>query len=172
VLSLSLVHLASLCFGRSFHLLAAFHVTPDDSRVMLRELTHSSTVVLYASYSVVMNASDYSLFAANFGPQSGNPNQYFINNITDAITDGLKHLLPAHPGSVFSFSLDFQAQPHYTSHSNQIIVEGSVLVFALNATEPLTYVGWSDLAIAAFQSKAPPAIQHRNIFSPQNFKAS
>ena len=158
--------------GRSLFL-AAFHVPQDDIRVVLKEITHGSTLMLYASYSVVMNMSDFSLFAANPSAQAfGNPNENIMNNITNAITDGLKHMLPARNGSVFSISLDFQTEQRVTSHFSEMVMEGSVVLLALNSSEPNTYIGWSDLAVVAFQSKLPPAIQARNIISPQNFKAS
>ncbi len=118
------------------------------------------------SYSLLMNVSDYYLFAAHSSPQfSGS----LLNNITDAITDGFKRWLSARDGSVFSVPLDFQTRP--AQHWSQIIIEGSALIIALNATEPPSYVGWYDHAIAAFHSKASPAIQNLNLLSPQTFQA-
>jgi hypothetical protein len=150
-----------LC-GRS-SIPTAFHVTPNDSRVMLREITHGSTVVLFASYSLVMNASDFSSVSASFSPQyPGDPNQHIL---IDAIAEGFKHLLPSPHGSVFSLP-----RSTVVSYLSQVTIEGGVILFALNASEPHTFDGWSNLSIAAFQAKVPPSIQNRSILSPQNFK--
>jgi hypothetical protein len=127
---------------------------------------HGSTVVFPGSYSLLMNMSDYYLFLANPNPQ------YFgsiFNNISGAITDGFKRLLSARDGSVFSVPLDFETRP--AQHPSQMIIEASALIVALNATEPSSYAGWYENAIAAFNSKASSAIQSLNILSPQNFKA-
>jgi hypothetical protein len=144
---------------------AAFHISKSDTRVTLRELTHGSTVVFPGSYTLVMNMSDYSSFAAS------DPRFFesLSKNISNAITDGFTLLLSARNGSVFSLPLDIQMRVAQESGEVRFIMEGSALVIALNATEPSSYNGWSDRAIAAFHSKAPSsAIQ--NIVSQQTFK--
>lgn len=120
------------------------------------------------SYSLVMNMSDYYSFTANSDPQFVGS---LFDNITNAITDGFKHLLSAREGSVFSVPLEFQTRPGPAHHLSQIIVEGSALMIALNATEPPSYVGWYEHAITAFYSKASPAIRNLNLLSPQTFQA-
>lgn len=139
---------------------AAFHVTKDDTRVMLREITHGSTVVFPGSYTLVMNMSDYYVYAAS------DPRFFesFFKNILDGITDGFKHLQPN-----ISLPLDFHMR---VAHDlGQVFMEGSALMIALNATEPSSYDGWSDRAIAAFHSNAPSSAI-RNLVSPQTFNVS
>ena len=142
---------------------AAFHVTKDDTRVMLREITHGSTVVFPGSYTLVMNMSDYYVYAAS------DPRFFesFFKNISDGITDGFKHLQPN--SAVFSLPLDFHMR---VAHDlGQVFMEGSALMIALNATEPSSYDGWSDRAIAVFHSNAPSSAI-RNLVSPQTFNVS
>ncbi len=146
--------------------LAAFRVSEDDSRVVLREITHGSSLVFSGSYSLVMKMSDYYLFVAN--PNSQLPGS-LLNNITDAITDGFRRLLSARDGSVFSVPLDYQTRP--AQDWSQIIIEGSALMIALNATEPPSYAGWYEHTVSAFHSKASPAIQSLNILSLETFQA-
>lgn len=122
---------------------------------------HGSTVVFPGSFSLVINVSDYYLFAANSDP--------LFDNIMNAITEGFRRLLSAREGSVVSVPLDFQTRP--AQHLSQIIIEGSALMVALNATEPSSYSGWYELAIAAFNSKASPIIRNLNLLSPQTFQA-
>jgi len=53
--------------------------------------------------------------------------------------------------------------------SGQVVMESSGLMIALNATEPSSYDGWRERAIAAFHSRTPsPAI--RNLVSLQTFQ--
>jgi hypothetical protein len=122
--------------------------------------------VFPGSFSLVMNMSDYYFFAANSDPQLVGS---LFDNITNAITEGFKRLLSAREGSVVSVPLDFQTRP--AQHLSQIIIEGSALMIALNASEPSSYGGWYELAIAAFNSKASPAIRNLNLLSPQTFQA-
>lgn len=110
--------------------------------------------------------SDYYYFMANPHSQFG---VSLFEDITNAITDGFKQLLSARDGSVLSVPLDFQTRPGQLS--SQIIIEGSALMIALNATQPSTYVGWYENTIASFQSKASPAIRNLNLLSPQTFQA-
>ena len=110
--------------------------------------------------------SDYYYFMANPHSQFG---VSLFEDITNAITDGFKQLLSARDGSVLSVPLDFQTRP--AQLSSQIIIEGSALMIALNATQPSSYVGWYENAIASFQSKASPAIRNLNLLSPQTFQA-
>ena len=143
---------------------AAFHVSKSDTRVTLRELTHGSTVIFPGSYTLAMSISNFSSFAAS-DPRFDS----LHTNILNAITDGFKLLLSARNGSVFSLPLDIQMRVAQESGPVRIIMEGSALVIALNATEPSSYDGWFDRAIAAFHSKAPSsAIQ--NLVSQQTFK--
>lgn len=110
-----------------------------------------------------MNMSDYHFYAAS------DPRFFesFFKNISDGITDGFKHLQPN--GAVFSLPLDFQMR---VAHDlSQVVMEGSALMIALNATEPSSYDGWSDRAIAAFHSNAPSSAI-RNLVSPQTFNVS
>ncbi len=144
---------------------AAFHVSKSDTRVTLRELTHGSTVIFPGSYTLVMSISNYSSFAAS------DPRFFdsLHTNISNGISDGFKLLLSARNGSVFSLPLDIQMRVAQESGQVRFIMEGSALVIALNATEPSSYDGWFDRAIAAFHSKAPSsAIQ--NLVSQQTFK--
>ncbi len=149
----------------SFICFAAFHVTADDSRAILREITYGSTIVIPSSYSLVMNMSDYHSFVQN-------PSPHFlatlISSINSAIADGLKRLLSARESSVYFTPLEIEWQPG--QQFNQIILEGNVLLISLNATEPSSYVGWSDHAVSAFQSGSFSAIQNPNLFSSQTFK--
>ena len=119
---------------------------------------HGSTFVFPGSYSLVIDITAYNQFGV-----------LLFENITNAMTEGFKHLLSARDGSVFSVALDFQTRP--VQHSSQIIMEGSSLMIALNATEPSSYIGWYEQTIAAFHSKAPPAIRNLNLLSPQTFQA-
>ncbi len=142
---------------------AAFHVTNGDTRITLREITLGSTVVFPGSYTVTMSASDYHTFTAS-GPRFF---ESFFKNISDGITDGFKQLLSAREGAVFSLPLDFQMR--VSPASGQVVMEGSALMIALNATEPSSYDGWRERAMAVFHSKAPsPAI--RNLVSLQSFQ--
>jgi hypothetical protein len=143
---------------------AAFHVTKDDTRDVLREITLSPTVVFPVSFSFAINASDYHMFSVS----NAHFFESFFKNITDGITDGFEDLLSSRNGSVFSLPLDLQIR--VAQESNQVLMEGSALVIALNATEPSSYDGWSDLAIAAFHSKASSSAL-RNLASPHTFKA-
>jgi hypothetical protein len=113
-----------------------------------------------------MNISDYNLFVANPNLQlSGS----LLNIITDAIADGFKRWLSARDGSVVSVPLDVHTLP--AQHWNQIIIEVSALIVALNATEPPSYAGWYEQSVAAFNSKAPSAIQNLNLITTKTFQA-
>jgi hypothetical protein len=163
-INLQVASVVQAFFCAHFFVTAAFHVTKDDTRDVLREITLSPTVVFPVSFSFAMNASDYYLLTVS--------NAHFFEsifkNITDGITDGFEDLLSSRNGSVFSLPLDLQIR--VAQESNQVLMEGSTLVIALNATEPLSYDGWSDLAIAAFHSKASSSAI-RNLVSPLTFKA-
>jgi hypothetical protein len=142
---------------------AAFHVTNGDTRMTLRDITLGSTVVFPGSYSVTMSASDNYTFTAS------DPRFFesFFKNISDGITDGFQHLLSAREGSVFMLPLGFQMR--FSPVSGQVVMEGSGLMIALNASEPSSYDGWRERAIAAFHSRTPsPAI--RNLVSLQTFQ--
>jgi len=144
---------------------AAFHATKDDSRVLLREITHGSTVVFPGSYTLTMNMSDYHFYAAS------DPHFFesFFKNISDGITDGFKHVQSAGDGSVFLLPLDFQMR--MAQDSSEVVMEGSALMIALNASEASSYDGWRDHAIAVFHSKAPSAAI-QSLVSPQTFQMS
>jgi hypothetical protein len=142
---------------------AAFHVTDGDTRIMLKEITLGSTLVFPGSYTVTMSVSDYHTFTES-GPRFF---ESFFKNVSDGITDGFEQLLSAREGSVFSIPLGFQMR--VAPASGQVVMESSALMIALNATEPSSYDGWRERAIAAFHSKAPsPAI--RNLVSLQSFQ--
>jgi hypothetical protein len=146
--------------------LAAFRVSEDDSRVVLREISHSPSLVLSVSYSLVMKMTDYYLFVANSNSQlSGS----LLNNITDAITDGHRRWLSARDGSVFSVPFEFQTRP--SQDLSEITIEGSALIIALNATEP-SDASWTAYTSSAFHhSTDSPAIHSLNILSPETFQA-
>ena len=140
---------------------SAFQVTKDDTRLMLRELIHSPTFVYPGLFSLTMNLSDHYFFGRD---------PFFFEslhkNITESIMEGFKRLQSARDGSVFA--LFSHSQTRMALDSNQVLIEGSISLIALNSTGPASYESWSNHAIDSFHAKAL-ADEIQRLVSPATF---
>lgn len=154
------IFLSSCCIHLRL-LSSAFQVTKDDTRLMLRELIHSPTFVYPGAFSLTMNLSDHYFFGRD---------PFFFEslhkNITESIMEGFKRLQSARDGSVFA--LFSHSQTRMALDSNQVLIEGSVSLIALNSTGPASYESWSNHAIDSFHAKAL-ADEIQRLVSPATF---
>jgi hypothetical protein len=126
---------------------SAFQVTKDDTRLILRELIYGPTFVYPGAFSLTMNLSDHYFFGRDpFFYES------LHKNLTESIMEGFKRLQSARDGSVFALFSD--SQTLMAIDSNQVLIEGSVSLIALNSTGPASYESWSNHAIDSFHAKA------------------
>ena len=148
------------------HSSAAFVVATNDTRFMLREITHGRTHVVPASFSLIVNTSDLSSLNSPLLFDS------FFKNVTDSLMDGFKHILSSRSAFALSWENVYKAYPE----TGQIVFTSSAFLVAFNsdATDTrLIYAHveiWNSQAVSLFHSKtSSPAI--RNLVSPQTLQA-
>jgi hypothetical protein len=140
------------------HSPAAFVVARNDSRVILREITHNQTFVVPGSFSLIMNMSDHSNLGSLF--------ESFFKNVTDSVMDAFKRVVSAQSVYTLSGTSDYKVHPE----SGHIVFTASAYVVAFNFNASASFDEWSSLAVSLFQSKtSSPAF--RNLVSPQTLQA-
>jgi hypothetical protein len=143
---------------------AAFYVSKDDSRTLLKEIIYGPTFVIPSSFSLAMNTSDFQKLSSV--PQYFDS---FIKNISNGVLDGFKQLFPNRDASILTLSSDLQVMA--AQDISPVLIEGSALLIVLNSSGPLSFDGWTNNAINSYHFKASSA-ETRNLVSEQTFKAS
>ena len=147
------------------HSSAAFVVATNDTRFILREITHGPTFVMPASFSLIMNSSDLSSLNSTLLFDS------FFKNVSDSLMESFKHV--ASSRSAFALSWENEYKVH--SETGHIVFTSSAFLVAFNfSSDERSIISsqdtWNSLAISLFHSKTPsPAI--RNLVSPQTLQA-
>jgi hypothetical protein len=139
---------------------AAFVVATNDTRFILREITHGQTFVVPASFSLIVNISDLSRLNSTLLFDS------FFKNVMDSLLDAFKHVVSAR----VAFALSGESL--YRMHPNigQIVFTSSAFLVAFNCSTSPSFDVWSSLAISLFHSKSmSPAI--KNLISLQTLQA-
>jgi len=113
---------------------AAFRVSKDEPRLILREITDGSSFLMRGTFILNMSLSDHN---ATLKPD-------FIDelliNITTSITNGLQHVLAlTRDGSVFAAPSEILVY----EKNDERVYEGSALFIALNSSGP-TMQSWND----------------------------
>ena len=148
---------------------AAFNVQADDPRRLeIVEITQWPIFVVPVAFTISVNSSDYQILSRD---------QLFslLNNITDSVIHGFKHLLSTRDGSVIAIPLedaphssDFSHVSWDFSDPSQVRIENRSLVVAFNSTAPASLDGWADLSINYFRSQATSTV-YRDLVSHATF---
>ena len=113
---------------------AAFRVSKDEPRLILREITDGSSYVMRGTFILNMSLSD-----RNFTLKSDLIDQLLID-ITKSLTNGFQHALAiTRDGSVFAAPSEILV---YENNDGRFY-EGSALFIALNSTGP-TMQSWNE----------------------------
>ena len=113
---------------------AAFRLSKDDPRLILREITDASSFVMRGTFILNMSLSD-----RNFTLKPDLIDQLLID-ITKSLTNGFQHALAiTRDGSVFAAPSEILV---YENNDGRFY-EGSALFIALNSTGP-TMQSWNE----------------------------
>jgi hypothetical protein len=158
--SVALKHEGVLPYLDCSQFFAAFVVETDDTRVILREITHGQTFVVRASFSLILNISDLSRLNGTLLFDS------FFENVMDSLMDAFKHVVSAR----VAFALSRESLYGMHSKIGHTVFTSSAFLVAFNCSTSPSFDVWSSLAISLVHSKSmSPAI--KNLVSLQTLQA-
>jgi hypothetical protein len=159
----------------------AFVVGSQDSRVELREFTHSPTFVFRAAFNFTFNVSDLHMFSSVPGGDS-----MILQSVSDSIMDALQDVLGARNGTVFVISGEEYYSYDSVSLPTKKVHERSGYVAALNSSgmirhpydqpfhsffaDQVNLNHLTNLAINIFHQKMPYNPTMRNLVSSESLQ--
>jgi len=165
----------------SFSRPAAFVVGSQDSRVELREFTHSPTFVFRAAFNFTFNVSDLQMFSSVPGADS-----MILQIVSDSIMDALQDVLGARNGTVFVISGEEYYSYDSVSLPTKKVHERSGYVAALNSSGQIRHPydqpfdsffddqvnlnHLTNLAVNIFHQKMPYNPTMRNLVSSESLQ--
>ena len=156
------------CCSAAFQVESQHLQGQNDHRRIVGEVTRGPTFVFPGKYSVKFSTMFYA-------SQMSQPSliELIMKNITDAVTDGFKAMLPARNGPVFAVPTGMETTPVQTGPSSvdgYLLFESSAFLVSFNTTAPTNFdVGaWTNHTINFFRSKAASS-EIRELLSTATF---
>lgn len=153
------------CCSAAFQVESQHLQGQDDPRRIVGEVTRGPTFVFPGKYSVKFSMA----------LQMSQPSliELIMKNITDAVMDGFKTMLPARNGPVFAVPTGMETTPVQTGTSSvdgYLLVESSAFLVSFNTTSPANFDlgAWTNHTINFFRSKAA-SFEIRQLLSTATF---